>query len=1077
MIQVGWELEEMVALVDLYMQTKNAKSSVRNFLIDKLSIKLRRRAEMLDISHDERYRNHNGLVMMLMNLRSIDTSGITGLSSTSKLMSDVWEMYHKDKTQFKKILLEFNRRYEKGNLDSKPRVEANHSTTPAPGGFTLDPEAQTSIQSEPNKKGVLTPASIQTDQTYRAATINTIGPTVLSYIQEKNLPLFDSWASHFNLDANQWTDFLLEEMVLSVRAFNCLTRAKIDTIEDLLNLTVCQTASIRGMGHKTFCEIVDRLEALNGTEGKLFASKHKTADHASAGVNEEIKKYRDLILAEDWLALDEMEISSPAKEYIHRIKENCETLGKDLTHSLLQSSSEVLSILSNVREKLDYARGARAKVQSALVSIPKERLDLFVEGLLRAYLPTQTNTQEVLLNCFGGATARLDDIKHNIQQIQPAELSLVLKFLKWCTFDISASLETFMNTVQEKPRNMMILTLRSQDQTLQEVGERCELTRERVRQIEQSIRKHFIAYEKQENLLLKISALRNGDSILTTAEVKPYLGEHADCLLYLLTTIPSSQYTYNRHLHTFMIGCEEVASQVEHFIGMLPEQFKVEEFDDIVERAEVEEGLPAELVRLQMNDVYSRAGTVYHKGRLTLTEMYRQTLRLHYPNGFHIYDEESLAEFKQHVLDEFGQEVKLPDNNRALSARIADIGILCGRGMYRPKADSYISEELAQRIRQYIIDFDSSILLTNTIFAAFKNELTAVGVDNKYYLQGILGELYGEDFIFSRDYISKDANVTSLYSTIVEYIKQYDYPVPKSLLMEHFPGIPEIVMNLATADASVVNFFGEYMHRDRLRLNSTEKEIVRSHLKEFLADGNTHTSRELFAHLNNVIPHILNKGYIRFHFALFSICECWFAEEAQFDRPYLAKNGVELIREEEILLKYLHDTKNTNIDELLEFIQRIHYRADNILEMLDSLNDEYLLADQNSLVSIASSGITEEHCKVIEARILAEITKCTPIRSLVCLYNFPKLSIKWSEWLVYSMLKKWSTRLDVSPSFNQFRFSIPLVAPKGKLDTKSIEQIGMVTAQDDRFDKFEVEDFEDLVADILLEEGDFDDFA
>lgn len=1075
MIRVGWDLEEMVALVDLYLRTKGAKSTVLNSAIDKLTTKLNRRAEILQIPHDERFRNRNGLFMMLMNLRNIESKGTSGLSSTSKLMSDVWEMYRADKEQFERILLEFNARYGiqslENHLVTTVAGETNVTTSDDSNSYNTEEISEQSADRENDDQQFDSPSK---NNIHRSRETKDIGAAVINYIQENNLPLFETWATYLNLDENPWENCLLEQLALSVRAFNCLRRMNLDTVGKLLNSTICQTASVRGMGSKSFEEIVKKLKSLNRIGGSLPTSKNEKVACSPSFVNEELKKYRDLILAEEWVALDALEVSAPVKDVIEKLKENCKVLGKELSRSLLQASSEMLNVLSNIREKLDSEREIREKVQSALAALPKERLDLLAEGMLRAYLPDRAILQEALLGYFGGVTARLRDVERNFQHIQHKDLRIVLSFLKWCAFDISSSLETFMNTVQEKPRNMMILTLRSQDQTLQEVGERCELTRERVRQIEQKIRRQFIAYENQENLLLKISALRNGDSVLTAAEVKPYLGENADCLLYLLTTSPSSQYTYNRRLHTFVIGCEEVASQVEQFVDSLPEQFKIEEFDDFVDRAELEEGLPAELVRIQMDDVYSRSGTFYHRGHLTLTEMYRQTLRNHYPNGFHIYDESKLTEFKQQVLMDYGQDVKLPENNRALSARIADIGILCGRGMYRPKAETYIPDELADRIRQYIVDFESPILLTNTIFAAFEDELIKYDVDNKYYLQGILGELYGEDFIFTRDYVSKDANVTSLYSTIVEYIKEYDYPVPKSLLMEHFPGIPEIVMNLATADASVVNFFGEYMHRDRLRLSADEKQILRNHLQDFLADGKTHTSRELFARLNNAAPQILRRAYIQFHFALFSVCECLFAEDAQFHRPYLAQHGVELVREEEILLNFLRENQSTSIEELLDFTERTHYRVNNILELLDSLNDEYFIVDQDSLVTVASSGITEELCRAIEEEILAETEDCTPIRSLVCLYTLPKISIKWTEWLIYSMLKKWSTRLEVSASYSQFRYAIPLVAPNGKMTSEAIDQIGMAGAQSDNF---EVEDLEDLVADILLEEGDFDDFA
>lgn len=63
------------------------------------------------------------------------------------------------------------------------------------------------------------------------------------------------------------------------------------------------------------------------------------------------------------------------------------------------------------------------------------------------------------------------------------------------------------------------------------------------------------------------------------------------------------------------------------------------------------------------------------------------------------------------------------------------------------------------------------------------------------------------------------------------------------------------------------------------------------------------------------------------------------------------------------------------------------------------------------------------------------VAETVPINKLTCWASFPHVNIPWTEWLAYSVLNKWGTLLSVAPSSNQFRLSIPLVAPKGKIDT------------------------------------------
>lgn len=526
-----------------------------------------------------------------------------------------------------------------------------------------------------------------------------------------------------------------------------------------------------------------------------------------------------------------------------------------------------------------------------------------------------------------------------------------------------------------------------------------------------------------------------------------------------------------------MIGHEGVDAQVEQYVDSLPESFNEKQLASILQKAEIEHGLPEELVAAQIEAIYTRYGNVYSQGRLSLSRIYDAILRKHYPHGLHVYDPAVLQEFRQHVLTEYGEEVKMPDSDRALSARIADIGILCGRGEYRSKRERYISGELAAKLHQFISKNESPILLMNTIFAEFECDLLSEGVDNKYYLQGILGELFSDEFYFSRDYVSRNPSYTSLYPAIVDYIRQFGHPVSKESLFRHFKGVPDIVVTIATSDSHIVNFFGEYMHIDQLAIRGDDRSLLFSHLNQLLSDKQTHTSRELYVYMAARIPQVLKRYFIQFHFALFSLCECLFGEDFAFTRPYLARHGVKLIKQDEILINYLNTTGTRQINQLIDSLHGKQVRIGSTLDLLDDLNEEYLILDHERLVSISEAGITEEIALAVETAIIQEVSSCRPIRDLLCIYRFPTIAVHWTEWLIYSVLKKWSTLLEVRPSFRQFRFSIPLVAPVGTMTEQDVENIGMVMGQDAHSPVSLHEDLDELYADILLEEGDYDEFS
>ena len=54
----------------------------------------------------------------------------------------------------------------------------------------------------------------------------------------------------------------IEELDLSVRSFNCLKRAGIDTVEDLTNRTVEDMIKIRNLGKKSLEEVEQKLRSL-----------------------------------------------------------------------------------------------------------------------------------------------------------------------------------------------------------------------------------------------------------------------------------------------------------------------------------------------------------------------------------------------------------------------------------------------------------------------------------------------------------------------------------------------------------------------------------------------------------------------------------------------------------------------------------------------------------------------------------------------------------------------------------------------------------------------------------------------
>ena len=60
-------------------------------------------------------------------------------------------------------------------------------------------------------------------------------------------------------------EMTIEELDLSVRSYNCLKRAGINTVEDLTNKTEADMMKVRNLGRKSLDEVVQKLKTLGLT--------------------------------------------------------------------------------------------------------------------------------------------------------------------------------------------------------------------------------------------------------------------------------------------------------------------------------------------------------------------------------------------------------------------------------------------------------------------------------------------------------------------------------------------------------------------------------------------------------------------------------------------------------------------------------------------------------------------------------------------------------------------------------------------------------------------------------------------
>lgn len=868
----------------------------------------------------------------------------------------------------------------------------------------------------------------------------------------------DSLAITYGIDPIEYAEDEIEGANFSKRTFGRLKNNGIDTVADLLGKTEVDLMSIKGFGQNSYGEVIKFVKTLcrNVNSGNQKSKVIRRQPYWAREQKELLFDGRFNELDSDYLKND--------GEYIDNLREAYEVLGTDIIDKIHKNSLSVVEYERVFRDfyiKTDRIIGQRNEVKKCLDYLTTVKPNKSIYPFIWAF-PANPEVCNKLYSICVDKESTFEDLKSiNLDDYDTGVL--LVKFLKWCQFDIRIEYEEYWNNHRDRARVEDIIRLRSSRNTLGEVGSVYGITRERIRQIEAKAVRTFKAWEKNHNYLAKVAAECGCCSVIPFKRIKELLGDEGKIIIYLLRLADSNYYYVDLDLEVVVYNDFDYSVRIQKYVDMLPEVFNVRELpvwmQGIPER--ISEDILQKAVELQ----YRLTGDTYHRSRLSVGRMCEHVLRTYYPDGLHIYDDKEIEDFRNHIYQDYG-DIQMSDTNRALVVRVSDVGVLCGRGRYKSKQEKYLSPELQENINRYIEDSNENIFLINTIFAVFEKELRAEGIDNKYYLQGILKELFGNRYYFRRDYLSKDAEQTSIYSAIIRFIKNSLTFVSKAEIFEAFQGLTEIVLNFAVNDSEVLNYFGTYIHVDNIKLYEEDYSYVKEVADKLLSKNDVLHSKDFFEYIKADNPELIERTGAIYSYRLFSLLEYMLSEDYQFVRPYIAKADAVIDRPMERFQELLEQQDITEIQELLNLASECRFQMIGMLDFLHMFSDTHFILDKEHLVKISTTGIDESIARKIESLILNEVTGTKVISQLKCREQFPEVQIDWEEWLIFSVISKWSDSLEVGLTTRTFKDAVALVAPAGKMNPDEFSDVVSTT----KYKADNLDNIDDLIVDFIEEE-------
>ncbi|SDE85803.1 DNA-directed RNA polymerase subunit alpha C-terminal domain-containing protein [Sporomusa acidovorans] len=846
-------------------------------------------------------------------------------------------------------------------------------------------------------------------------------------------------------DRVPWVDSI-HGLNLSARATNALIKGGIKTVLQLLELDREKLSQIRNLGAKSIDEILAKIVELERQHFSVSLVDDFDSAKGKIFLSPECRSIIETILLGENDDGARKNLSSEEQKIVKNVVNAIDCIGCEFSLEIYTNSSRVIPLIASL-EEFSTAYEREKKLFEVYDLIPYYRRSYMLSNYIKAFTSTGAKTAHAVLKPFLQPQIKVSDLKKLFSEVckeknSEAAMSVLLQLLQT---DFRQVLTTALgNMIPKYEKPFSILCRRCAGLSLESIAIEFGLTRERIRQIEKKAMTVLHANIAQTGIdpLMFICADRNGDTVLTIQEITDYIGDSSKTELfkYFLQKYNSSNsFVYDSDRKLFHLkNMVYNADRVEQFVSDLPQIIFCNKLATLLSSVSSQVGVPLEILQTEFKRKYSFSGQVWYRGRLTVSLMCEVILKTYYPAGIKLYDEDEENRFREKVKEVFGN-VKFSNNIRAFCARLADVAVLCDRGMYIHPSYIQIPDGLVQKIDDYISGSERIAISFHELFERFKEELLlSSNVSNHYFLQGILHYRLKDKYYFTRDLISKEKDAK--FGAELEVFIRERGEVHKNEILSEFPGISDIMLSMkVNGSKSIIGLDnGQYMHSDLLNLQEedyTIREIIETEAKNLPV-----SSRKLLDLLWITHADFLTRNEVSTHSKLFGILQYMFEDEFSFSRPYIAKLGTtDEITNLTVIKQHLQDYDRLSVSELMGICTENHLQFLSIRGLIRQLNNDFLRINSEMLIRIDDSVLTDETLHEIENMILEGFScKGYIVASRIDNYIFyPDIGVSWNAFLLRSIVEKYFSeeiRIVDMPTTDTFAMNTVFVDPTMDVD-------------------------------------------
>lgn len=588
-------------------------------------------------------------------------------------------------------------------------------------------------------------------------------------------------------------------------------------------------------------------------------------------------------------------------------------------------------------------------------------------------------------------------------------------------------IDNIFNSLSDK--ELKILTMRNglgcEKMTLEEAGQEFGFTRERSRQIEKN------ATEKVVNASWKITnqlyAMFFNLAVVETRyvsvdDVEQYLGTklRTEYVLFVLENrdfdIKYSK-DFNVIYNIDVAGLDELTAEVTDVYGQI---IDLADFNSL---NLFEQSVVKKNYKLMYDKYY------IHKD-LRERELIGYLIDELFPDGYRSWNDTDYELLKSKYLEKYGiDEFPSAHSVRGYLDRLSYCQI--DKGTYKNRSQCItLPEDLVEDIINYCLT-NGPMVPYASMFSRFKAQLKDLGVNNYFYLKGLIDPKLPSEFVTGRNSLNTSSNVVSSYDAFVNFIRSFNGEFTLDDLRFRFEGVKDYtfynVLYNEINNGLIWLTSKKYIYISKVVITDDTVAEFKKFIDGVFASLGTcvTSSRKIYAKLSLTNKPLQERLKLaRDNFSTFSLIRYLFKDDYGFNRPIISLDKNADTNTYNVIVNYAMSLETFNSKTIRNYVSKMNIGGlYSYLSFMEDMSDNFVQVNIETMIRKDKFEMTDAQVKELDNLVNLIIGRFEQIdtRSFNGYQMLPKVKYHWNKYLLAGVVRSYlADKYEVTNTENSY---------------------------------------------------------